>query len=69
MNTDQRFTPGARIDVITCTDHNPTPAGATGTVHRWNARTAQLKVNWDDPNTHRRLMLVIEPGADETRVI
>ena len=69
MSTTAQFTPGDRIQVITCTDFDPLPAGATGTVRHWNPRTQQLYVDWHAPHTHRRLMLVIAPEADTVRLI
>ncbi|WP_250305244.1 hypothetical protein [Streptomyces sp. A 4/2] len=66
------FTSGDRIKVVLCTDeHDPVPAGATGTVTHWNPRPLlrQLGVAWDAPHDHRRLMLTLTDGGDRvTRI-
>ena len=64
MPTTEPFRPGDRIQVITCTDVDPLPPGATGTVRHWNPTSQQLTIDWDAPHANRRLMLVIAPGAD-----
>ncbi|MEO3976988.1 hypothetical protein [Streptomyces sp. CAU 1734] len=63
----EEFTPGERIRVVHCTDeHDPLPAGATGTVRNWNPAPwlRQLAVDYDPPHNHRRLMLTLTDGAD-----
>lgn len=69
---EPEFTPGDRITVIVCTDeHDPVPAGATGTVIRWNPhpQVCQLSIDWDAPHHHRRLMLTLTDGGDRVVLI
>jgi hypothetical protein len=69
---ETEFTAGDRIEVVRCTDeHDPLPAGATGTVIRWDPHplVQQLSVAWDAPHAHRRLMLVIADDAEAVRPI
>ncbi|MFF7644027.1 hypothetical protein [Streptomyces canus] len=69
---EAEFTAGGRIEVVRCADeHDPLPAGATGTVNRWDPHplVRQLSVDWDAPHAHRRLMLVIADDADAIRLI
>ncbi len=69
---EPEFVPGNRIRVVVCTDeHDPLPAGATGTVTHWNPHPLirQLGVNWDPPHDHRRLMLTLTDGGDRVELI
>ncbi|MEU6405317.1 hypothetical protein [Streptomyces sp. NPDC046985] len=69
---EPEFSPGDRIKVVVCTDeHDPLPAGATGTVTRWDPHPLirQLGIDWDAPHAHRRLMLTLVAGGDRvTRI-
>ncbi|MFF8992597.1 hypothetical protein ACF09H_22205 [Streptomyces sp. NPDC014983] len=67
ITVSEEFTPGERIRVVRCTDeHDPLPAGATGTVRAWNPTPwlRQLALDYDPPHDHRRLMLTLTDGAD-----
>ncbi|MFH0246188.1 hypothetical protein ACGRHY_28070 [Streptomyces sp. HK10] len=67
MKKPEEFEPGDRIQVIKCTDdHDPLPAGATGTVTHWNPhpQLRQLAADWDAPHNDRSLMLCLAAGDE-----
>lgn len=64
---EEEFTRGDRIRVVCCTDeYAPLPAGATGTVRRWDPFPGlrQLTVAYDPPHERRNLMLTLTEGGD-----
>ncbi|MFD4529141.1 hypothetical protein ACFWP7_35560 [Streptomyces sp. NPDC058470] len=69
---EHEFSAGDRIRVLRCTDDfDPLPAGATGSVRAWDPHPGlrQLRVTWDAPHAHRRLMLTLTDDGDEVEKI
>jgi len=69
MDPDPLFAPGQRVRVERCADPDPLPAGATGTVQRWNPDVRQLDVDWDAPYHTRRLIMVLEDEHDAVSLL